>query len=184
MSLPQIPKRRAMRRERRRMEDRERALPVLPIYHEEDLNMSIQSQEKNMRKLAGLLGRDLSDIRGEREDGPNGDKKVFLNTGKAFLRALARDLAFMEYKVSANPGGIAVSGDCTLIGMWADSGLYVQLSQPCYQKENVLLYRTVCHIKDYSGGRNQYITRRELESLSYKQFLDRLADGICHERAA
>ena len=146
--------------------------------------MSVKSQETNMRRLAGLLSQDLGYIWGEREAGPSGAKKTFLNLGKVFLRALAKDLAFMEYKVSANPGGIAVSGDCSLIGMWADSGLYVQLSQPCYQKENVLLYRTVCHIKDYSGGRNQYITRWELESLSYKQFLDRLADGICHERAA
>lgn len=146
--------------------------------------MLVKSQEANMRKLARLLGRDLSYLWGACECGPNGDKKVFLNTGRAFLRALAKDLIFAEYKVSVNPGGIAVSGDCSLIGMWADSGLYVQLSQPCCQRENVLLYRTVCHIKDYSGGRNQYITRRELESLSYGQFLDRLADGICHERAA
>ena len=49
--------------------------------------MSVQSQEKNMRKLADLLSRDLSYIWGERESGPNGDKKVFLNTGKTFLRA-------------------------------------------------------------------------------------------------
>lgn len=148
--------------------------------------MSMQSQEKNMRRLADLLSRDLGYIWGERENGPNGDKKMFLNTGKTFLRALAKDLGFVEYKVSANPGGIAVSGECTLIGMWpgGNSGLYVQLSQPCYQKENALLYRTVRHINDYSGGRNQYITRRELKTLSYSQLMNRLADGICDERAA
>ncbi len=79
--------------------------------------MSVQSQEKNMRKLANLLSRDLSYIWGERESGPKGDKKVFLNTGKTFLRALAKDLGLKEYNVSANPGGIAVSGDCSLIGV-------------------------------------------------------------------
>lgn len=148
--------------------------------------MSVKSQEKNMRKLAGLLGHNLSYIWGEREGGPNRDKKVFLNTGKAFLRALARDLGFAEFNVSDNPSGIAVSGDCSLIGMWesGSSGLYICLSQPCFQKENVLLYRTVRHIKDYSGGYNQYITRRELENLSYSQLLNRLADGVCDERAA
>ena len=45
-----------------------------------------------MRKLAELLSHDLGYIWGEKEGGPNGDKKVFLNTGKAFLRALAKDL--------------------------------------------------------------------------------------------
>ena len=81
--------------------------------------MSVQSQEKNMRKLAGLLSHDLSYIWGEREGGPNGDKKVFLNTGKTFLRALAKDLGLVEYKVSDCPGGIAVPGECSLIGLRA-----------------------------------------------------------------
>ena len=90
--------------------------------------MSHKSQEKNMRKLAGLLGRDLSYIWGEREGGPNGDKKVFLNTGKVFLRALAKDLGLQDVSVTSNPGGIAVSGGCTLMGMWQTNGLYVQLS--------------------------------------------------------
>ena len=51
----------------------------------EGIKMSVQSQEKNMRQLADLLSRDLSYIWGERENGPNGDKKVFLKTGKTFL---------------------------------------------------------------------------------------------------
>lgn len=148
--------------------------------------MSVKSQEKNMRKLADLLGRNLGYIWGEREGGPNGDKKVFLNTGKAFLRALARDLGFTEFDVSANPAGIAVSGDCSLIGMWAggNSGLYINIGQLCCDRERVMYYRTVRHIKDYSGGHNQFVTRRELETLSCGQLLNRLADGICDERAA
>ena len=52
--------------------------------------MSVKSQENNMRKLADLLGRNLSYIWGEKESGPNGDKKVFLNTGKIFLREIGR----------------------------------------------------------------------------------------------
>lgn len=150
--------------------------------------MSIKSQEKNMRKLARLLGQDLSYIYGECESGPCGAKKEFLNTGKAFLRALARDLDLLEYKVYANPGGIAVSGDCTLIGMWEDGGLYIDISQPCIGGEDAVLYRTVRHIKDYSGGHNNFITRWELENLSYDQFMDRLnrlkKGGVFYGRAA
>ena len=77
--------------------------------------MSVKSQESNMRRLSMLLSHDLSFIGGERECGPNGSKKAFLNTGKAFLRALARDLGLHDVTVSANSGGIAVSGECTLI---------------------------------------------------------------------
>lgn len=148
--------------------------------------MSVKSQENNMRKLAQLLIRDLGYISGERECGPNGDKKVFLDTGKVFLRALAKDLGFAEFNVSANPGGIAVSGDCSLIGMWSggNSGLYINIGQLCCDRERVMYYRTVRHIKDYSGGHNQFVTRQELETLSYSQLLNRLADGIYDERAA
>lgn len=149
--------------------------------------MSHRSQEKNMRRLADLLGRDLSYIWGERESGPNGDKKVFLNTGKAFLRELAKDLGLRDVSVSANAGGIAVSGECSLIGMWQTNGLYVQLSQFGFARENMLLYRTVRHSKDYSGGRNLYLTHRDLEELSYPDLLFILAalrENDVHGRAA
>lgn len=148
--------------------------------------MSVKSQEKNMRKLADLLTRDLSYIGGERESGPNGDKKVFLNTGKAFLRGLAKDLGLVEYKVSANPGGIAVSGEATLIGMWGSTGIYIQIEQPCYDRECVLLYRTVRHMNDYTGGHNRFLRRRNLESMSYSNFLNVFMgeDGVPHECAA
>ncbi len=149
--------------------------------------MSHKSQEKNMRKLAGLLGRDLSCIWGEREGGPNGDKKVFLNTGKVFLRALAKDLGLRDVSVTSNPGGIAVSGGCTLMGMWQTNGLYVQMSQPCSGRENVVLYRTIRHSKDYSGGHNNFLTLRDLAEMSYLDLLFTLAalrEEGCHERAA
>ena len=80
--------------------------------------MSIKSQEGHMRQLALLLTTDLGCIFDERESGPNGSKKAFLNVGKVFLRALAKDLGLHEVTVSANSGGIAVSGTCSLYGMW------------------------------------------------------------------
>ena len=149
--------------------------------------MSHKSQEKNMRKLADLLGHDLSYIWGECEGGPNGDKKVFLNTGKVFLWALSKDLGLQEVSVSSNPGGVAVSGESTLMGMWQTNGLYVQLSQPCYDRDRVLLYRTIRHSKDYSGGRNLFLTRRDLAEMSYLDLLFLLAavrEEGAYERAA
>ncbi len=149
--------------------------------------MSHKSQEKNMRKLAGLLSQDLSYIWGERESGPNGAKKQFLNTGKVFLRALAKDLGLQEARVRANAGGIGVSGDCTLMGMWHTNGLYVTLSQFCSDRDSVLLYRTIRHSKDYQGGRNLYLTRRDLAEMVYPDLLLLMAsmrEEGAHEWAA
>ncbi len=161
-------------------------LPAL-YYIEEVMKMSHKSQEKNMRRLAELLSQDLGYIWGEKESGPNGVKKQFLNAGKVFLRALAKDLGLHKVSVSSNAGGIGVSGDCILIGMWQTNGLYVHLSQPCCDRERVLLYRTVRHSKDYTGGRNLYLTRRDLDEMSYPDLLFLLAsvrEEGAHERAA
>ncbi len=147
--------------------------------------MSVKSQETNMRRLAGLLSQDLSYIGGERECGPNGAKKTFLNLGKVFLRALSKDLGLRDAKVTSNPGGIAVSGECSLIGMWEDNGIYIQLSQTC-MGNHVLLYRSVRNIRDYSGGHNQYLTLSDLRELSYSELLNILSalrkEGGAHER--
>lgn len=148
---------------------------------------SIESQERNMRRLAELLGHDLSYIGGERESGPNGEKKVFLNLGKTFLRALAKDLGLHDAKVTSNPGGIAVSGECSLYGMWENSGICVCISQPCLAGVDTVLYRSIRHVRDYNGGHNQFVSRSELASMSYDQFLNRLLtvrkDAV-YERAA
>lgn len=147
--------------------------------------MSIQSQENNMRKLAQLLSTDLGYIWGEREIGPNGDKKVFLNTGKAFLRALGRDLGLHDCKVRANAAGIAVSGECYLTGMWEDGGLHICLEQPCHMRENVLCYYSIRAMHDHKGGYHHYVHRAELETMPYSQLLMRLGKQECaYERAA
>lgn len=56
------------------------------------------------------------------------------------------------------PGGIAVSGECSLIGMWETGGIYVCLYQPAGGGNDVLLYRTIRHSRDYKGGYNRYLT--------------------------
>lgn len=137
--------------------------------------MSVKSQEANMRRLAGLLSRDLGYIWGENESGPNGDKKTFLNLGKVFLRALAKDLGLRDAKVTSSSGGIAVSGECSLIGMWEGNGIYISLGQILSDRERVLLYRTARNIRDYSGGHNCFLTLDDLRNLSYPELLEQLS---------
>lgn len=134
--------------------------------------MSVKSQENNMRRLATLLGQDLGYIWGDRESGPNGEKKTFLNLGKVFLRALAKDLGLRDAKVTSSPGGIAVSGDCSLIGMWEQGGIYINISQTCGGKKYVLLYRTVRNLRDNAGGYNHWLSLDDLRELSYPALLD------------
>ena len=118
--------------------------------------MSIKSQQANMKTIHSLVSRDLGYIHGERESGPNGAKKVFHTKSKTFLRALGNDLGFTEFKVTNNHGGIAVSGEITLMGMWSDgNGLYFQINQP-WQPCDGFLYRTIKKMKDYNGGHNQW----------------------------
>ncbi len=133
--------------------------------------MSRQSQIKNMKKLGELLSSDLGYIFGEKECGPNGAKKQFHSTGRAFLWALGNDLGFTEQKVKSNHAGIAVSGEVTLMGMWSRSnGLYVRLEQDLMGKF-CILYRSIAHMKDYSGGRNNYIYLSEMRIGDYDALL-------------
>ena len=120
-----------------------------------------------MRQIANMLDLTLTYYDGAE------NKKVFLNKGQAFLRALGKDLGLTEMKVSVNPGGIAVSGDCTLIGMWENTGIYVWVSQ-FYIGHDALLYREARHMKDYSYGHNRYLRQQDLRSLSYQQLLELL----------
>lgn len=71
-------------------------------------------------------------------------------------------------------GKLTVSGECSLIGMWENGGLYVSISQPACGSGKVLLYRTVRHSRDYKGGYNHFITRHEIEKWSYAHLLDAL----------
>ncbi len=119
--------------------------------------MSIQTQKKNMQTIHRLVSRNLGYIYGENESGPNGAKKDFLTKSAAFLRALGKDLGFTEMKVTTNPGGIAVSGEVSLYGMWGEgNGLFLQLFQSVTQRK-AFLYRRIAHMKDYSGGENQWL---------------------------
>lgn len=151
--------------------------------------MSIQSQEKNMQRLAELLGQDLSYIYGEKESGPNGAKREFLLKGRAFLRALAKDLGFRESNVSSNKAGIACSGEVYLYGMWGDeNGLLVMLEQMTGVGACVL-YRSIKDIKDRApGGGNHFISLREFSTCGYEALCAKLRgmnrEAADYERAA
>ncbi len=134
--------------------------------------MSMQSQKKNMKTIHGLVSQNLGYIFGERESGPNGAKKQFHTKSAAFLRALGRDLGFQDFKVTNNYGGIAVSGEITLMGMWSEgNGLYLQLSQSSMGWQS-FLYRQISHMKDYTGGRNQWLPADMFASGKYAELVD------------
>jgi hypothetical protein len=99
----------------------------------------------------------------------------FEKLSKAALRELAAQLPFTEVKVSFNKGGIAVSGDAHLMGMFENgTGLYITISEPWgggHAKSMVFLYRTITHMKDYSGGANNYMTDSMIEE---ERVIDRI----------
>lgn len=130
---------------------------------------TVKKQEILMRRLGELLSHNLGYIYGERESGPNGEKKEFLDKGKRFLSQLGNDLGLVQMKVSKNPAGIAVSGEVSLIGLWSEgNGIYVQLSEPAFGGCCVL-YRRITHLKECAGF-NKFLTTTDLKTFSYVRF--------------
>lgn len=83
-------------------------------------------------------------------------KARFERASKKYLRNLAKQLELKEFEVRFNRGGIAVSGDAILMGMWGDgNGIYISINQ--FGGRPVFMYRSIKHMKDYTGGQNLYI---------------------------
>lgn len=81
---------------------------------------------------------------------------AFKKNSQRFLKKLAEELKLKEFKVSFNPGGIAVSGDAHLMGMWSEgNGIYITINQN--MGDPVFLYRKITHMKDFLGVTNHYI---------------------------
>lgn len=95
-------------------------------------------------------------------------QKQFEKLSKAALRELAAQLPFVESKVSFNKGGIAVSGDAHLMGMFANGiGIYISINEPMFGANAMnFLFRTITHMKDYTGGVNNYMTDSNFENES------------------
>ena len=89
--------------------------------------------------------------------------------------------------VKSNAAGIAVSGECSLYGMWEEGGIYICLGQFAAGGENVLLYRTIRNLKDCRGGYNNWIRLGEFGTMPYERLLEQLGalrkDHAC-DRAA
>ena len=98
-----------------------------------------------------------------------------MKQGRNFLWVLAKDLKLHDVKINTNPGGIAVSGECSVTGMWENQGIYIQLSQPTYDRERVLIYRTIQHSRDCTGGQNHFLTQSDLKLRSYYWLLEQLS---------
>jgi len=149
--------------------------PIIPQKRKKEArSMSIKTQKANMRTIYSLVSQDLGYAYGNSESGPNGIKKQFHTKSAAFLRALGSELGFKEFKVRNNYAGIAVSGEITLMGMWDEgNGLYLEISQPITQRRE-FMYRHITHMKDYTGGRNRWLSCDVFENAEYEKLVETL----------
>jgi len=90
-------------------------------------------------------------------------KEVFHVEGKRVLLAVAKSMGLKrgDFDIRNNRAGIAVSGEVTL----HTDRVYIQLSQPCYGRNNEVLYRACEGRKDYTGGANNFASVADLEDV-------------------
>jgi Helicase conserved C-terminal domain/SNF2-related domain len=127
---------------------------------------NMKTSTDHLKKFASFLSRH-SHIDGYMGD--NGDSEIangatkqdFKSLGKKAFKELAEYIGLKQYDVNFNPGGPAVSGDLTLMGMFApDNGIYISMNKDGMQSG--ILYRSIKHMKDYSGGSNNYFREGDL----------------------
>lgn len=115
--------------------------------------------KKNIRKVRNFF-KFRKDHWEELSNYPSHDlKKSHGRRGKNALKVLGELLELEEIKVHYNPSGIIDGGYLTLIGMRGDKGIYVSLS--CSGLGKDILYRTVQHMEDYTGGSNNFLSTSE-----------------------
>jgi hypothetical protein len=107
---------------------------------------------QNLKKLARLM---LSEESGSYNDA---FKAKFRLVGKKAMKELGRLLELRTFDIQFNPGGIAVSGDLRLMGMWSEgNGVYISMNKDFPSAPyGQILYRTIKHMKDFTGGPNQW----------------------------
>jgi hypothetical protein len=88
----------------------------------------------------------------------NNFKKRFRSIGEKAMKELTLILELNEYDINFNPGGIAVSGDLRLMGMWSEgNGVYISMNKDFPGKPwGDVLYRHIRHMRDFTGGPNNY----------------------------
>ena len=103
-------------------------------------------------------------------------KKLHGRKGKKALKCLADDLALTEFSVQYNPLGMIDAGYLALMGMWNDTqGIYVSISSSSVSSltGGDVLYRTIGHMKDYTGGSNNFLSTNQFIK-DYSNALSRL----------
>jgi len=126
---------------------------------------------QNLKKLARLM---LSEESGSYNDA---FKAKFRLVGKKAMKELARLLGLRTFDIQFNPGGIAVSGDLRLMGMWSEgNGVYISMNKDFPSAPyGQILYRTIKHMKDFTGGPNQWMSYETLrDPVRLKELLCRL----------
>jgi len=126
---------------------------------------------ENLNRLARLL---LSEESGSYNDA---FKAKFRLIGKKAMKELALLLELRPFDIQFNPGGIAVSGDLRLMGMWSEgSGIYISMNKVLPNASyGQILYRTINHMKDFTGGPNQWLQYETLrDPVRLKELICRL----------
>ncbi len=107
---------------------------------------------KNFLQLAQLMNNDEAGCYNQNF------KEKFERIGKKAMREVAESLELKQYDISFNPGGIAVSGDLRLMGMWSEgNGIYISMNKDFPEASwGQILYRRIKHMKDFTGGTNNW----------------------------
>lgn len=84
------------------------------------------------------------------------NRKVFERASKKALKEIGKALGLNPIDVHYNRAGIACSGEATLMGMWSENeGLYFTLDKNLGRPS--LMFRSIKHMKDYTGGINRWL---------------------------
>ena len=118
----------------------------------------MKTNTDNLKKFASFLSR-YNTIDGYVQDGEV--KQSFGRMGKKAFKELAEYLGLTGYDVAFNQAGTAVSGDLRLMGMFTpDNGIYISMNKD--GMSSGILYRSIKHMKDFSGGSNNYFKEGDL----------------------
>lgn len=97
-------------------------------------------------------------------------KQAFGAIATKFLKKVADGLGLKEKSIQWNKGGIAVSGEVSLYGMFDDKhGVYVMLSTPSFC--NGILIRSITSMQDHTGGENQWLDADDCSPADVAEFI-------------
>lgn len=115
----------------------------------------------NLKKLKSLM------LSKERLSYNTKGKERFRDIGRKAMKELAEILSLKEFDIDFTPYGIAVSGDLRLMGMWSEgNGIYITMNKDFPNAPyGQVLYRTITHMKDFTGGSNCWFNFSDLDNV-------------------